>query len=286
MRVMVLGANGMLGSAVFRQFCARGQHETWGLVRSEALLAHFTESQRRRMITGVDALEDAGLAGAFALTRPDIVINCIGFVKQQSHADDPLKVLPINAMLPHRLEALCAGNSARLVQISTDCVFSGRKGQYTEDDPSDANDLYGKSKYIGEVRDMKHAVTLRTSIIGHELNSSRGLVDWFLEQKGTVHGFTRSVFSGMTAIELARVMHDFLLPNSRLHGVFHVSAAPISKFDLLRLIAAEYGKMIDIIPNDQPIIDRSLNSSTFRRETGYHPPSWENMVREMHQSRK
>jgi dTDP-4-dehydrorhamnose reductase len=157
---------------------------------------------------------------------------------------------------------------------------------YTEDDPSDAEDLYGKSKYIGELRDAAHAVTLRTSIVGRELNSSRALVDWFLAQQGAVHGFRRSIFSGMTAIELARIMRDVVVPDASLHGLYHVSSAPISKFDLLKLVAAQYGKTIDVLPDDALVIDRSLDSSRFRQATGYRAPSWESMVRTMHEAEK
>lgn len=286
MRVLVLGASGMLGSAVFREFDGHAPHEAWGLVRNEAFLPYFSADQQRRILTGVDVLDDAALRAAFERVRPDVVINCVGLIKQKEHVEDPLVVLPINAMLPHRLASLCASRNARLLHISTDCVFSGRKGMYTEADTSDAEDLYGKSKYIGELRDLGHAVTLRTSIVGRELNSSRALVDWFLAQQGAVHGFRRSIFSGMTAIELARVMRDVVLPDASLHGLYHVSSAPISKFDLLKLVATQYGKTIDVLPDDAMVIDRSLDSSRFRQATGYRAPSWENMVRVMHEAEK
>lgn len=286
MRVLVLGASGMLGSAVFREFDGHAPHEVWGLVRNEAVLPYFSPAQQGRILAGVDVLDEAALRAAFERVRPDVVINCVGLIKQKEHVEDPLVVLPINAMLPHRLALLCAPGNVRLLHISTDCVFSGRKGMYTEDDPSDAEDLYGKSKYIGELRNLPHAVTLRTSIVGRELNSSRALVDWFLAQQGAVRGFRRSIFSGMTAVELARIMRDVVLPDASLHGLYHVSSAPISKFDLLKLVAAEYGKAIDVLPDDALVIDRSLDSSRFRQATGYRPPSWESMVRAMHEAEK
>jgi dTDP-4-dehydrorhamnose reductase len=286
MRVLVLGASGMLGSAVFREFDGHAPHEVWGLVRNEAFLPYFSPAQQSRILTGVDVLDEAALRAAFERVRPDVVINCVGLIKQKEHVEDPLVVLPINAMLPHRLALLCAPGNVRLLHISTDCVFSGRKGMYTEDDPSDAEDLYGKSKYIGELRDAAHAVTLRTSIVGRELKSSRALVDWFLAQQGAVHGFRRSIFSGMTAIELARIMRDVVVPDASLHGLYHVSSAPISKFDLLKLFAAQYGKTIDVLPDDALVIDRSLDSSRFRQATGYRAPSWESMVRPMHEAEK
>ena len=284
MRVLVLGVSGMLGSAVFREFEGDGKNEVWGLMRNEAFLPYFSPAQQRRIVIGVDVLDEAALSSTFERVSPDVVINCVGLIKQKEHADDPLAVLPINAMLPHRLVSICAPGKARLVHISTDCVFSGRKGMYTEDDLSDAEDLYGKSKHIGELHSFGHAITLRTSIVGRELNSSRALVDWFLAQQGEVQGFRRSIFSGMTAIELARVIRDVVLPHTELHGLYHVSSEPISKLELLKLIATHYGKAIVVQPDDSLVIDRSLDSTRFRQATGYRAPSWESMVRVMHES--
>ena len=284
MRVLVLGVSGMLGSAVFREFEGDGKNEVWGLMRNEAFLPYFSPAQQRRIVIGVDVLDEAALSSTFERVSPDVVINCVGLIKQKEHADDPLAVLPINAMLPHRLVSICAPGKARLVHISTDCVFSGRKGMYTEDDLSDAEDLYGKSKHIGELHSFGHAITLRTSIVGRELNSSRALVDWFLAQQGEVQGFRRSIFSGMTAIELARVIRDVVLPHTELHGLYHVSSEPISKLELLKLIATHYGKAIVVQPDDSLVIDRSLDSSRFRQATGYRAPSWESMVRVMREA--
>jgi dTDP-4-dehydrorhamnose reductase len=213
--------------------------------------------------------------------RPAVVINCIGLVKQLSQADDPLEALPINALLPHRLARLCDVAEARLVHISTDCVFSGKRGQYQESDLPDAGDLYGRSKLLGEV-DSPH-LTLRTSIIGHELNSAHGLVDWFLSQQTSVKGFTRAVFSGLPTVELARVVRDHVLTNPELQGLYHVSSAPIAKHDLLHLVARTYDKQIGIEPDDRLVIDRSLDSTRFRERTGYEPPSWQQLVERMHQ---
>ncbi len=285
MRVMVLGASGMLGSAVFRFFKANDVHETYGVIRNASMLQYLPASTHHSIYTGVDVLDFDALVNIVEKLRPSVVINCVGLIKQQENADDPLSVLPINAMLPHRLEKLCALSAARLVHISTDCVFSGRKGLYKESDLSDAEDLYGKSKYIGELRDYKHAITLRTSIIGHELNSTYALVDWFLSQSQAVKGYTKAIFSGLPTFELARVIHDYVLPNPELHGLFHVSAAPIAKFDLLKLIAVQYQKNIQINPDDQVVIDRSLDSSTFTKATGYIAPDWPSLIAYMHESR-
>jgi dTDP-4-dehydrorhamnose reductase len=218
--------------------------------------------------------------GLFSSAKPDIVINCIGLVKQLAEADDPLAAIPINAMLPHRLARVCAVSGARLIHMSTDCVFAGTKGMYTETDFADAADLYGRSKLMGEV-DYPNAITLRTSIIGHELTGARSLVGWFLAQEGPVKGFKRAVFSGLPTVEMAKLIRDYVIPHPELHGLYHVSAEPINKFDLLTLVAKTYGKSIEIVPEDQFVIDRSLDSSRFRQATGYAPKPWPELIRLM-----
>nr|WP_218643212.1 SDR family oxidoreductase [Pseudomonas gingeri] len=280
-RVLVLGVTGMLGNAVFRVFSADPGYEAWGTLRSAAAIRSFPAPVSGRLLKGIDVLDQDALATVFSRVRPDVVINCVGLIKHLADAKDPLTALPINAMLPHRLARLCELSGARLIHVSTDCVFSGRKGGYLESDPSDAEDLYGKSKYIGELHDLPHAITLRTSIIGHELDSNHALVDWFLSEHGSVKGFTKAIFSGLPTVELARVMKDFVIPHSSLSGLYHVAAEPIAKFDLLGLIAAEYGKQIDIRPDDALVIDRSLDGSRFRQATGYVAPAWPELIQTM-----
>lgn len=271
----------MLGNAVFRVLGDSPGIEVSGTARSGAAAGHFPETLRDRIVTGIDVENFDSLARAFAAARPDAVVNCIGLVKQLAEADDALAAIPVNSLLPHRLARLCEVAGARLVHVSTDCVFAGTRGMYREDDPADAQDLYGRSKHLGEVR-YPHTVTLRTSIIGHELSSAHGLVGWFLSQQGTVRGFTRAVFSGLPTVELATVIRDRVLPDAGLSGLYHVAAAPIAKLELLKLVAARYGKSIQINPDDSVVIDRSLDGSRFSRATGYVAPAWEELVRRMH----
>lgn len=280
-RILVLGASGMLGHAVLRVFSDSAGFEAWGTVRSAGAGRRLSASVQDRLISGVDVENPDSLARAFAQCQPNVVINCVGLVKQLAEANDPLLTLPLNAMLPHRLARLCEVAGARLIHVSTDCVFDGAKGGYGEADAPNARDLYGLSKYLGEV-DQPHAVTLRTSIIGPELGGgANGLVGWFLSQDKPVSGYTKAVFSGLSTVELARIMRDQVLPHPELRGLYHVSAAPISKHDLLRLLAEAWGKITRIIPDDKLRIDRSLDSSRFRAATGYTPPAWPEMVAEM-----
>lgn len=281
-RILVLGASGMMGNAVLRLLVQSPGHTVVGSVRSAGALRMLPAEMHEHVISGVDVENIDSLTRLFAFARPDVVINCIGLVKQLAEADDPLAAIPINSLLPHRLARLCEVARARLIHMSTDCVFAGTKGLYCEGDPSDAIDLYGRSKYLGEV-DYPHAVTLRTSIIGHELSGARGLVGWFLAQQGAVKGYSQAIFSGLPTVELARVMRDCVIPRPEMRGLYHVSAEPITKFELLKLVAHAYSKSIEITPDDGLRIDRSLDSSRFRALTGYAPPSWPELVRSMHQ---
>jgi dTDP-4-dehydrorhamnose reductase len=279
-KVLVLGASGMLGNAVFRLFAQSTGFLTVGSMRSANQLRFLAKDLHNHVICGTDVENLDSLASLLSNLMPDIVINCIGLVKQQAAADDPLVVIPINSLLPHQLARLCETARARLVHISTDCVFSGIKGMYTEADVSDANDLYGRSKYLGEVIS-PHAITLRTSIIGHELSGSQSLVNWFLSQQGDVRGFRRAIFSGLPTVELALVIRDYVIPRPELHGLFHVSSKPINKYELLRLIAKTYGKSNDIQPDDQLVIDRSLDSTLFCQATGYRQKEWSELIERM-----
>ena len=281
MKILVLGASGMLGNAMIRVLSEKADSQVYGTIRSESSKRFFRADIAERLIPGVDVEQHDSLLQAFTRARPDVVINCVGLIKQLADAEDPLQAIPINALLPHRLAKLCELSGARLVHMSTDCVFAGDKGGYRESDPSDAHDLYGRSKFLGEVA-YPHTITLRTSIIGHELQSAHGLVNWFLSQQGQCRGYTRAIFSGLPTVALAQVVRDVVIPHTDLSGVYHVAAQPISKYDLLELVAEVYGKKIKIIPSDKLVIDRSLNAGRFSDATGYVVPGWPDLIKLMH----
>ena len=239
---------------------------------------------RKRAVDYVSVKDFDSVVRAFEKAQPKVVVNCIGLVKQVEAAKDPLLNISVNALFPNRLAKICQAESSRLIHISTDCVFDGKKGNYIEKDLSNANDLYGKTKHLGEVVYPTHCVTLRTSLIGHELKGKRSLVEWFLDREGSVRGFTRAIYTGFPTVEMARIICDFVIPQKNLNGIYHVSSEPISKYDLLRLIAARYGKKIDIKPYEDFVCDRSLDSSLFRKITGYRPPSWPKLVDKMYKN--
>lgn len=280
MKILILGGTGMLGSAMLRLFAHDPAFSVIATARTAEGRDLLPGEVRDRLVVCGDVERADDLARLFADHAPDVVINCIGVIKQLDAADDVLAVVPLNSLLPHRLAALCRAAGARLIHISTDCVFSGKTGGYLESDPPDARDLYGISKWLGEVT-QPHVITLRTSMVGHELRGRRSLLEWFLAQKGTAAGYRRAIFSGLPTPELARVVRDCVIPRADLHGLYHLSAEPISKFDLLRLIAAVYEREIEIVPDDALAIDRSLNSDRFRAATGYRPRSWTELIAEM-----
>ena len=280
-RVLVVGAAGMLGHVLFSVLSGKGDLEVFATARAtEGLDRWFPPDLLGKIRGGVDAERFDTVLRALEAVRPDLVVNCIGVIKQRSAAMDPVVSISLNSLFPHLLAQACADAGARMIHISTDCVFSGETGNHRESDRPDAGDLYGRTKLLGEV-DAAGCVTLRTSLIGHELAGRYGLVEWFLAQEETVKGFARAVFSGFPTVEMARIVAERILPVDRLSGLYHVSSEPISKYDLLQLVAKEYGKRIGIERDEEFTCDRSLVSSRFREATGYEPPAWPELVARM-----
>ena len=235
----------------------------------------------RRIIGGVDVLSDADLDRAMATAKPDVVINAVGIVKQRRDADSATTTIAVNALLPHRLADRCTAAGARLIHISTDCVFAGTTGAYTEADVPDAHDLYGRSKLLGEV-DRAGCLTVRTSMVGREIRTSRGLFEWFLSHRGeVVAGFTRARFSGLTTTELSRVIADVVQHHPDLRGVWHVAGDPINKFDLLTIVNDAFRLGSTLRADESFVCDRTLDASRFMNATGYRPPTWAAMVAEL-----
>jgi dTDP-4-dehydrorhamnose reductase len=282
-KVLILGSSGMAGHKLLLSLSSVPGLLVRGTARTlDGLPSAFVEKARPLVDLGIDANDLEGLGRYLDKAKPDVVVNCIGLIKQLPIANETLPAISINALFPHQLAHACKRINARLIHISTDCVFSGRKGGYTEDDASDAEDLYGKTKFLGEVS-YPHCLTLRTSIIGHELKGKYGLVEWFLQQTAKVRGFTRAIYTGFPTTELARIIGEFVLPRPDLSGLYQVSSEPISKYELLKIVAAKYGRNIDIEPNADFLCDRSLDSSRFRKAAAYVPPSWEQMMQRMHE---
>jgi dTDP-4-dehydrorhamnose reductase len=234
-----------------------------------------------RIIPEINAIDIANVEKAITRNKPDVVINAIGIVKALEEKSGTLLNIWINALFPHQLYRICQAQGSRLIHISTDCIFSGNKGHYREDDPSDAEDIYGKTKYLGEVNDTG-ALTIRTSFIGRELASTNGLLEWFMSNRsGTVDGYTNSIFTGFPTLHLSRIIADIITRHQNLSSIYHVSTEPISKFHLLTLINEAMKLNIGVNKYPDFHCDRSLDSTQFRQETGFAPLSWEQMVKEL-----
>jgi dTDP-4-dehydrorhamnose reductase len=284
MRILILGGDGMLGHQVFKSLSSR--HDVRVTLR-QSLSAYkdFNLFNAENAYEGIEVGSMDRLIDVLGEFQPEAVVNAVGIVKQRSTAKESIPSLEINSLFPHRLSGLCRALSIRMVHMSTDCVFSGSRGNYQETDGSDAEDLYGRTKYLGEVYD-SHCVTLRTSVIGRELSRSQGLLEWFLSQRGSVQGFKNALFNGFTTLELSRIIEKILMEYPEKGGLYHVSSDPISKFDLLTLIKRKMGLRIEIIPTEEPRLDRSLDSTRFRKNLNYTPRTWEEMIGELSMSLK
>lgn len=280
--VLILGATGMLGHTLLKTLSQDPKLEVFGTARHKTAKSLFPKELAKKILANVDVENDQSLLKLFNKVKPDVVINCVGLIKQIGASEDVLQAIPINSLLPHRLAYLTKQIKARLVLMSTDCVFTGKKGNHKETDKPDCTDLYGQSKLLGEIVDQHHVLTIRTSIIGHELRGGHSLVNWFLKQKGAATGYTKAIYSGLPTIELANIIHNLILPNPKLAGLYQIASEPISKFDLLSLIANTYKKKVALTKASSPKIDRSLSYAKFKKQTGYKPKSWVQLIQEMH----
>lgn len=280
MKVLVLGGDGMIGHRLFLHL---GQnHDVHATVRRDlSAYREFGLFHAGNTIDRFEAGDEKQLEAVLERSRPNAVVNCIGIVKQRSLASEVIPCLKTNALFPHQAALACRKVGARFVQLTTDCVFSGKKGNYREEDIPDPQDLYGQTKHLGEVLD-PGAITVRTSSIGLELGRKQGLIEWFLAQKGPIRGFRKAIYSGLTTTEMSRVIENVLVSHSGLTGLWHVSGEPIDKYTLLKTFSKLLGRRdVEITPDDDFVCDRSLNSERFRRETGYHPPSWQTLLEEL-----
>jgi dTDP-4-dehydrorhamnose reductase len=280
MDVLVLGAYGMLGHRVLielgKSFDVAGTVRT--IRKWDAPIMGSLSSET--IIDGVDATDLSSIRDVIKMHRPQFVVNCIGIVKQADAAKDPITSITINSLLPHQLARMAKEVGGTLIHFSTDCVFSGREGNYSQDHIPDPVDLYGRSKLLGEVSE--NGITVRSSLIGRELGSQNGLVEWFLTNRGkSVDGFRRAIFSGFTTHEMSNVVRMLVERKPVTNGLWQVAADPISKLDLISRIDDQAGTGIKIRPNDKVVCDRSLNGEMFSQTTGYRAPSWDDMIKSM-----
>jgi dTDP-4-dehydrorhamnose reductase len=281
MRVLIFGAAGMLGHKLYQQFHHR--YDTWATVRtSYTPYARFKLFNPERLCGGVEATDFPAVERMLRSVQPDVIINCIGTGKYANGREDTVTTIMVNALFPHQLSQVSRELGARLIQISTDNIFAGRNSMYTEDEPADAGDLYGRTKLLGEVDD-PGTLTLRTAAIGREMNGGHGLVEWFLSNRpnGSVRGFRQSIYTGFTTVALADIIADVIDNHPQLSGIYHVSSEPISKYELLLRLRDAFETEIEVEPDDAVEINRSLDSTRFREATGFVPPTWKRMIEQM-----
>ena len=282
MRLIILGGSGMLGHTLWERLSRRFP-DTYTTIRKG--INDYGNDRlygSDRVIDHIDVMDFPILEGALRVIKPDVILNCIGITKRREEPQNPIPSIILNAVLPHKLAKLAADVNAKLIHFSTDCVFDGKTGHYFDDAPTNATDLYGRTKALGEVTG-NNVLTLRSSFIGKELHEGTELLEWFLSQKNTVRGFKNAIYTGLTTLELCRVIEKLLSDYPDASGLYNVSSEPINKFDLLRLIGEKMHRNVEIIPDESFHCDRSLDSERFRRDFGYTPPTWTKMVEELSQ---
>lgn len=285
MKVLVIGGRGLIGNNLVKNFSKNKDLEIYSTCRNKMEQNECIFYKNSSVIPGIYLERKNTILDLLKSIKPNVVINAAGITKHLPSGNEPLSVLPVNTLAPHFIAQFCSDLDCKFIQLSTDCVFSGLKGNYLEEDSSDANDLYGKSKFLGEPM-TETSLTIRISTIGHELNTSHGLLNWFLNQSGSCKGYLKNIFSGFTIDELSNIFCKYIFNNLHLKGLYHISSMPISKYDLLKLISLIYNHKILIEPDESININRSLNSTKFRNITKYQPPSWPDQIYSMYSLNK
>lgn len=285
MRILVLGATGMLGHTIYKFLNQSDEIECYGSIRNTKDKEFFDShlSKKTRIFNDFNNLKK--LEKFIKKIKPQIILNCIGLIKQRDNSDNQPEAIFINSLLPHQISKVCNELGIRFIHFSTDCVFSGRKGNYKESDLPDARDIYGLSKFMGEING-KNNLTIRTSIIGHELKNSLGLLEWFLGEKKDIKGYSRAIFSGLTTLEVSRFLLDHIFKNNKIYGVYHLASEPITKLKLLKIINNVYKCKKNIISSSSLKINRSLDGSKLIEVTKYKVPNWEEMIKDLYRWNK
>lgn len=280
MKILVIGGGGMLGHKLYAKLSEK--FSVWTTLKNNfAYYERFKIFAPERTFQAIDVRDEKQIRGIITDLKPDVVVNAVGVIKQSPRSNDVVETLSVNSIFPHRLAEITSENNSRLITFSTDCVFSGAAGDYAEEDAPDALDLYGRSKNFGEVTD-GNCLTLRTSIIGRELLTKHSLVEWFLSNSGKkIKGYKKAVFSGFPTIFIADIIADIIERQPNLRGLYHLSSEPINKYDLLVLLKKAYKIDVEIESDEDFAVDRSLDSTKFRRAAGFEPKSWAQMVEDM-----
>lgn len=280
MKVALLGSTGMIGHRVLLELLKCEQIDVVGLSRStnhKSLIQKF--SDRDGFYEGVDMADFKQVELLLEKIKPEVIINAVGItIRKLNQPDSFEKAFQVNTLLPKTLQKWVQKNNARLIHLSTDCVFSGAKGNYTEIDIPDANDVYGKTKFAGEVEG-KNCLTLRFSAIGRELESHTELLDWFLQQNNkNIQGHEKAIYTGLTTAQLSEEIVKIVLNHKNLEGLYQISNQAISKYELLCLLKKAYGLNLNIEKIDGKNSNKALLSNKYKEATGFVPRDWSTLI--------
>ncbi len=282
MKILVFGANGMIGHQMWYKLNKEFPGQVYGTVRQS--VQHYEQFKifdLKYLIPNLDVTDFDKVLQVLDRVKPDVVLNCIGITLRKPEAKNLELCVEVNSLFPQRLDKWAAQHQKRLIHFSTDCVFAGSDGMYSETSIPDAQDIYGKTKFLGEVSG-SHSLTLRCPIIGREIDGKTELVEWFLKQKNNkIKGYAKAIYSGITSAEMARQIILIIRKFSNLTGLYQISSEPISKYELLQLLNQISGLGVTIDKDEAYSTNKSLDSKKYRQVTGYVPPLWSAMLTEM-----
>lgn len=283
--IVVLGCSGMLGHKLMQTISESTDYHVYGTVRSMTSnrVTQIPRNKNTTVVSDIHADNLAPLKKLLAETHPVAIVNCIGIVKQLPEGSQPIPSIKINSLLPHQLAEMSREVGSRFFHFSTDCVYSGTKGFYSETDATDPQDLYGKSKAIGEVGG-PGCFTIRSSIIGPELDSHLGLFEWFCLQRGKkVKGYRKALYTGFTTTAMSRILLMLIEKFPEMSGVWNVASDPISKYEILCKINKILNLGITVEEDQSYAMNRTLDGSKFKNATGFSSPSWDEMLTQLGQ---
>lgn len=281
MRILILGVSGLIGHKLLQELSEN--FEVFGTLHKTKLhYGNLSLFSSKNIIECVDVANFEILKGVFFAVNPDVILNCVGITKRKIDENNPLEVLTVNSVFPHQLANWAKTNKKRIIHFSTDCVFDGKVGNYNESSLTTADDIYGRTKALGEIN-YNHTLTIRSSFIGQELFDKTELLDWFLAQNGKqIKGFTNTFYSGVSTIFMANVVANIILNYPNLSGLYQLAPdKPISKYDLLCLAKEAFDVNVEIIPESEHVHLPTLDASKLKREISIEVPSWNEMMKEL-----
>ena len=283
-KVLIIGGNGMIGSELLRSLKLFNKNlEVKATLRNK--LNHYDIYliyNNKDCFFKINVFEIDNIKDLIKLYKPNVIINCVGVTKQKINDFSLDKVKYINSNFPHKLYKLCNKESIRLIHLSTDCVFSGNRGEYKFNDIADAKDIYGQTKKEGEIIH-DNSLTIRKSTIGYEMNKPHGLLEWFLCQKNDVLGFKNAIFTGVSTIELSKFISHIICKHQELSGLLHLRGPKIDKYSLLKKIKYFFNlDHINLKVDEKYICDRSLNEDRLLSKLNYSIPCWDTMIKDLY----